>query len=72
MRLQNESENMENPKHCVFCENIVFFQVPAISRVLGASGNVCVFWKTYLPAVCCMRPTWQNGRNIKEVIINNC
>ena len=29
---------MENPKHRVFCENIVFFQVPAISRVLEASG----------------------------------
>jgi hypothetical protein len=30
---------MENPKHRVFCENIVFFQVPAISRVLEASGG---------------------------------
>ena len=36
--IANKSENMENQKHRVFWENIVFFQVPAISWVLGSSG----------------------------------
>ena len=37
--IANKSENMENQKHRVFWENIVFFQVPAISWVLGSSGK---------------------------------
>ena len=37
--IANKSENMENQKHRVFWENIVFFQVPAISWVLGSSGR---------------------------------
>ena len=37
--IANKSENMENQKHRVFWENIVFFQVPAISWVLGSSGT---------------------------------
>ena len=36
--IANKSENMENQKHRVFWENIVFFQVPAISWVLGSFG----------------------------------
>ena len=45
--IANKSENMENQKHRVFWENIVFFQVPAISWVLGSSGVMTVaIWHT--------------------------
>ena len=44
--IANKSENMENQKHLVFWENIVFFQVPAISWVLGSSG---IYIYIYIP-----------------------